>query len=131
MTSAMFGVFDAAGSALDAYKTWLAALGDNVANVNTIKRTNESAFQERMVEVREKAGGGVEIAAVRYGDAEGTIIYDPTSPLADAKGEVRGPGFDMGQQMAQLIAAQRSYQLNVSVIDKAREAYKAALQIGK
>jgi flagellar basal-body rod protein FlgC len=131
MSSAMFGVFDASGSALDTYKTWLAALGDNVANANTVKRTSESAFQERLIEVRERQGGGVEISAVHFGSPEGEVIYDPTSPLADAKGEVRAPGMEMGVQMTELIAAQRGYQLNLAVIDRAREAYQAALQIGK
>jgi flagellar basal-body rod protein FlgC len=127
----MFGVFDAAGSALDTYKTWMAALGDNVANVNTIKRTNETAFQERLIEVREREGGGVEVSAVHFGDPAGQVIYDPTSPLADAAGEVRAPAVEMATQMTELIAAQRSYQLNLAVIDRAREAYQAALQIGK
>ncbi len=127
----MFAVFDSSGSALDVYKTWLAALGDNVANVNTIKRTSETAFQERLIEVRERAGGGVEVSAVHFGDPEGNRVYDPTSPLADANGEVRAPAMEMSVQMAELMAAQRSYQLNLAVIDRAREAYSAALQIGK
>jgi flagellar basal-body rod protein FlgC len=131
VTSAMFGVFESSGSALDTYKTWMAALGDNVANINTIKRTSESAFQARLIEVRERAGGGVEVAAVHFSDPEGQIIYDPTSPLADAKGEVRAPGVDMNDQMPSIIAAQRAYQLNLAVIDRARQAYQAALQIGK
>ncbi len=127
----LYGVLDTSGSALDTFKTWMAALGDNVANVNTIKRTSESAFQARLIEVRERAGGGVEVAGVDFSNPEGTIVYDPTSPLADAKGEVRAPAVEMSDQMTSMIAAQRGYQLNLAVIDRAREAYQAALQIGK
>lgn len=127
----MFAVFNETNSALNTYRTWLSALGDNVANVNTVKPTSEGAFQERLVEVREKEGGGVEVAAIHYGSDEGVISYDPNSPLADEKGEVRAPGLDMSEQMASMIAAQRGYQLNLAVLDRARAAYEAALQIGK
>ncbi|MBW8827209.1 MAG: flagellar basal-body rod protein FlgC, partial [Acidobacteria bacterium] len=115
----LYGVLDTSGSALDTFKTWMAALGDNVANVNTIKRTNESAFQARLIEVRERAGGGVEVAGVDFSNPEGTIVYDPTSPLADAKGEVRAPAVEMSDQMTSILAAQRGYQLNLAVIDRA------------
>jgi flagellar basal-body rod protein FlgC len=37
----------------------------------------------------------------------------------------------MGDQMTQLIQAQRSYQANLSSIDRATDAYRAALQLGK
>lgn len=127
----MFPVFNATGSALDTYKVWLSALGDNVANVNTVKPTSEGAFQERLVVVQEREGGGVEVASIEYGSADGIISYDPNSPLADEKGEVRAPGLDMSEQMASMIAAQRGYQLNLAVLDRARAAYEAALQIGK
>ena len=33
--------------------------------------------------------------------------------------------------MASLIMAQRGYQANVSVVDRARESYNAAIQIGR
>jgi flagellar basal-body rod protein FlgC len=37
----------------------------------------------------------------------------------------------MGSQMAQLMMAQRSYQANLSVVDRARESYNAAINLGK
>ena len=33
--------------------------------------------------------------------------------------------------MTQLIMAQRGYQANVAVVDRAKETYQAALQIGR
>ena len=41
------------------------------------------------------------------------------------------PDIDMSTQMTQLIQAQRGYQANLAVVDRARDAYLAALQIGK
>jgi flagellar basal-body rod protein FlgC len=41
------------------------------------------------------------------------------------------PDIDMGDQMTQLLIAQRAYQVNISVIERARDAYTAALGLGR
>ena len=38
---------------------------------------------------------------------------------------------DMGDQMTQLMIAQRGYEANLSVIDRAKDAYQQALSIGR
>jgi flagellar basal-body rod protein FlgC len=70
------------------------------------------------------------VAGVVLGDPEGRLVHQPDHPLADAEGMVRYPSVDLGDQMTQLIVAQRGYQANLSVIDRARDAYLQALQIG-
>jgi flagellar basal-body rod protein FlgC len=71
------------------------------------------------------------VAGAQFGSAEGRVVYEPDNALADADGYVRYPDIDMGDQMTQLIQAQRSYQANLSSIDRATDAYRAALQLGK
>ena len=44
---------------------------------------------------------------------------------------MRYPDIDMASQMTQLIMAQRGYQANAAVVDRAKDAYTAALQIGR
>ena len=44
---------------------------------------------------------------------------------------MRYPDIDMSSQMTQLIMAQRGYQANAAVVDRAKETYTAALQIGR
>ena len=41
------------------------------------------------------------------------------------------PDIDLGDQMSQMIMAQRGYQANLAVVERATEAYKAALMLGK
>ncbi len=41
------------------------------------------------------------------------------------------PEIDMASQMTQLIMAQRGYQANAAIVDRAKESYQAALQIGR
>jgi flagellar basal-body rod protein FlgC len=59
------------------------------------------------------------------------MVYEPGNPQADASGYVRYPDIDLGQQMGFLIMAQRGYQANLAVVDRAHDAYTAALQLGK
>jgi flagellar basal-body rod protein FlgC len=59
------------------------------------------------------------------------MVYQPDHPLADAKGYVRYPDIDLASQMGQLIMAQRGYQANAAVVDRAKVMYEAGLQIGK
>ena len=59
------------------------------------------------------------------------IVSDPTNPLADANGMVRYPDIDLGEQMTQLMMAQRAYQANIAVVERAKDAYAQALELGK
>jgi flagellar basal-body rod protein FlgC len=66
---------------------------------------------------------------VQFGNPKGRVVYDPNNPLADKQGLVRRPDMDLGDQMTNLILAQRAYQLNLAVIDRAHESYQQALNI--
>lgn len=131
-----FAAIGIAGSGLDVYRKWLDAVSDNLANVNTVRPTDEAAFQARYVIAQENDNmggdsGGVHVAGAAYGSAEGRLVYEPGHPLADAEGYVRYPDIDMTSQMTQLIMAQRGYQANAAVIDRAKDMYMNALQIGR
>lgn len=127
-----FNAIGIAGSGVTVYRKWLDSVADNLANINTTTRTSENAFQARYVAARAaQDGNGAEVAGVEFGSAEGILAYEPDNPLADAEGYVRRPDIDMGNQMAQLMMAQRSYQANLSVVDRAKESYTAAINLGK
>lgn len=131
----MFDALNISGSGLTVHRKWLDALSDNISNINTVTRTSDDAFRERFViaqAVEYGSGeGGARVAGVQFGDAEGRLTYQPDHPLADAEGYVRLPNIDLGAQMTQLIIAQRGYQANLAVVDRAREAYQQALQLGR
>lgn len=127
-----FDAIGIAGSALTVHRKWLDAISDNMANINTVKSTDDAAFQERYIIAQEGEGnGGVFVAGTALGDGEGRLVYSPEHPLADADGFVRYPDIDLAEQMSNLIMAQRGYQANAAVVDRAKESYQAALQIGR
>lgn len=126
-----FDVLNIASSSLGVHQTWLDSLAHNIANVNTVRSTNQDAFQAQMPIVSSKPGGGVEIVGLAYSDPEGRVVNDPNNPLADADGNVRMPEDDMSSQMTQLIMAQRGFQASVQVTKDAQDTYRSALEIGR
>jgi flagellar basal-body rod protein FlgC len=130
----MFGTIDNAGSGLVVYRKWLDAVSDNISNINNVSATSQSAFQARYVVAQANSYGdakGVHVGGVVYGSAQGRVVYQPDHPLADAKGMVRLPDIDLADQMGQLIIAQRGYQANLTVVQRAQDAYSKALELGK
>lgn len=129
----IFGAIGIAQSGLTLHRTWLDAVSDNLSNMSTVTSTDEAAFRARYVIAQERAGdeGGVQVVGAAFGSAEGRLVYEPAHPLADENGYVRYPDIDMADEMAQLVMAQRGYQANAAVVDRAKETYTAALQIGR
>ena len=132
------GVFDTlgiSGSGLMVHRKWMDAVSDNMANINTVNPYDQGAFQERFINAQAvdygSGEGGVRAATAEFGSAEGRVVYEPDHPMANEEGYVRYPDIDMASQMSQLIMAQRGYQANAAVVDRAKETYQAALQIGR
>ena len=136
----LFPTFQTASSGLGVFRTWMDAVSDNMANLDTVRPTSENAFQARFVVAQQIGNGqdaitgrpaGAAVTGIQFGDPAGRLVHDPTNPLADAQGMVRYPDVDMGDQMTQLMIAQRGYEANLSVIDRAKDAYQQALSIGR
>jgi len=132
---ALFGTLGIAGSGLIANRKWLDAVSDNISNINTVRRTDEDAFQERFVVAQAvdygSGTGGVRVARAEFGSAEGRMVYEPNHPLADAEGYVKYPDIDLGDQMTQMMIAQRAYQANLAIVERSTNMYQAALQLGR
>lgn len=141
-----FSSLGAPASGMRVYQTWIDALADNVANISTINPAGEPAFRERYVHARAAGGGlreaiglggrgsigsGAYVAGAEFGDPEGRMVYQPDHPYADENGMVRMPDMDLSTQMTNLIIAQRAYQANVTVFERARDSYLRALEIGR
>ncbi|MDN3309660.1 flagellar basal body rod C-terminal domain-containing protein [Microbacterium oryzae] len=127
-----FDAIGIAGTGLNVHRKWLDAISDNIANVNTATPVGEEAFRERLVMVTEGTEDpGAYVAGVVESEAEGRLVYEPEHPYANEDGYVQYPNVDLGDQMSMLILAQRGYEANAAVVDRAKTAYEAALQIGR
>ena len=132
---ALFDTFGISGSGLLAHRKWLDAVSDNMANVNTVNPYDAEPFRERLIVAQSvdygSGEGGVRVARAEFGSAEGRVVYEPDHPMANEEGYVRYPDIDLGDQMVQLLMAQRGYQANLAVVERATNAYQAALQLGR
>ena len=127
-----FDAIGISGTGLTLHRKWLDSVSDNMANANTVTSTDGTAFQQRYITARaDENGQGAYVAGAEFGSAEGRLVHQPDHPLADEDGYVRYPDIDMSAQMGQLIMAQRGYQANAAVVDRAKATYEAALQIGR
>lgn len=142
----LFPAISIAGTGVNADQTWLDAIASNVANANDTVGANQQVYQPQEIVVAaqqpaaplsgapnstgSEIGSGVAVTGVTTYSANGQLTYDPTNPLADAQGNVRQTGVDLGHELATMVEAQTSYQANVSVINHAKTAYMAAMQIG-
>jgi flagellar basal-body rod protein FlgC len=132
----LFSAIGIAGTGVTVYRKWLDAVSDNIANMNDAAPTSGPAFQARYINAQAvnygSGEGGVQVAGATLGGSpQGRLVYEPANPLADADGYVRYPDIDLSEQMGQMIIAQRGYQANLAVVDRARDAYQAALQLGR
>jgi flagellar basal-body rod protein FlgC len=133
----MFNAIGTAGTGLSTYQTWIDAIANNIANVNDVSPTSGPAFQAQYVQAQplpdgaDGAGSGVQVTGLPTSSAQGILTYSPNDPQADAQGYVRRPDIDMGEQMGNLIMAQRAFQANASVVDRAKDVYESAIAIGK
>jgi flagellar basal-body rod protein FlgC len=128
--SAIFRAMDIAQSGLHVYRAWMDAVSHNISNASTVRPTSGPAFRSQLVVAQALSTGGVRVAGTEWGSADGRVVSDPTHPFADEDGLVRQPDVDLGEQMVSLLMAQRGYQANLAVVERARDAYLQALQIG-
>jgi flagellar basal-body rod protein FlgC len=131
----MFDALGISGSGMRLHREWLDAISDNIANANTVRSTSDAPFKARYVVAQAiengGVGGGVQVAGIELTKDASKLAYDPTHPLADARGMVQLADVDLSEQMTTMIMAQRGYQANIAAVDRARQAYQAAIQMGK
>jgi flagellar basal-body rod protein FlgC len=113
-----------AGSGLGMHQTWLDALAHNIANVNTVRPSDQEVFRAQLVVAESREDGGVRIREI-------ALTYQPDHPLADEAGYVRLPEVEMSDQMSELIMAQRGFQASAQVTKFAQDTYSTAIGIGQ
>jgi len=134
---------DVTASALNAQKTRLDIVAQNIANAQTTRGPDGQPYQRKLVSfetelVRQSgdATGGPALQSVRVGtisndQTPGERIYDPQHPDASADGYVQMPNVKMVYEMIDLMTASRAYEANLSVVKNSRQMALRALEIGK
>lgn len=139
----MFRIFDVAGSAVSAQSQRLNVVASNLANADTVAGPDGLAYKARQVvfqTVMMGAGGnpstdgasaGVKVSTVVEDPTQGRRVHDPKHPSADADGYVTYSNVNAVEEMVNMIAASRSYQNNVEVMNTAKNLLQKTLQMGQ
>jgi flagellar basal-body rod protein FlgC len=112
----------------------------NLANSETTRTQNGQAgqpYQEEAVVFQATQMGpmaaaqGVSAVAIVQPARPDVRTYDPTNPDADASGFVNYPNVDVASEMSDMMGAARSYQVNATVAQAAKQQALDAIDLGK
>ncbi|PAW67728.1 MAG: flagellar basal body rod protein FlgC [Opitutia bacterium Tous-C1TDCM] len=131
---------DVSAGALNAQKTRLDIVAQNIANAQTTRTPSGAPYQRQVVsfesELLKRSAGGSSLQTVRIGSiaadrTPGQQVYNPQHPDAGPDGTVVMPNVNLSYEMVDLITASRAYEANLSVVKNARQMALKALEIGK
>ncbi|MFY0664354.1 MAG: flagellar basal body rod protein FlgC [Natronospirillum sp.] len=137
-----------AGSGMTAQSVRLNTTASNLANAQSVSSSIEETYRARkpVFEVIPKQmnhpdfryltanrdiGNGVNVAAIVEKDGPLEIRYDPTHPMADEEGYVYYPNVNVVEEMADMISASRTFQVNVEVFNTAKTLVQKTLTMGR
>ena len=135
-------IIGVAGSAINAQMTRLNATASNLANASTVSGSETEAFRAKRVVFRtllddqsSQAGspyvGGVRVDRMVDDPAPARMVFQPGNPMANKEGYVFQSNVSEVTEMVEMMAASRSYQNNVEVINTARQLLSRTLEITK
>lgn len=132
---------DVTSGALNAQKTRLDIVAQNIANAQTTRTEGGGPYQRQIVsfetELLRRAGASgpalqtVRVASISADRSPGQQVYNPQHPDADAGGLVTMPNVNLSYEMVDLITASRAYEANLSIVKNARQMALKTLEIGK
>ena len=155
----LYNVFDIAGSSMSAQSVRLNTVASNLANADVVSSTEAGAYRSRqpvfaaVMDALNGTGQSVgqsvgQSGATQYGMAQGQssgvrvagIVednavarkeYQPEHPLANKEGYIFKSNVNAIEEMANMMAASRSYQNNVEVFNTSKQLLLKTLNMGR
>jgi flagellar basal-body rod protein FlgC len=139
---ALDNLFGIAGSALNAQSSRMNASASNLANAGAVAGSEKDAFRAKRVVFKtimdQQTGksdmgnqGGVRISAINDDPKTISRTSSPGNPIADKDGFIYLSNVNEMTEMVDMMAAARSYQNNVEVVNTARQLMLRTLDIIK
>lgn len=129
-------------SGLSAERLRMDVISSNIANAKTTRnskgeikpyRRKIAMFKENLSNNINKENNflGVKSIGIKEDMSPLRKVYDPSNPDAGEDGYVKMPNVNILNEMADMIAASRSYEANITAINSEKAMFSKALQIGK
>jgi flagellar basal-body rod protein FlgC len=132
-------IFPIAGSALLAQQVRLNTTASNLANADSVGTTPQETYRAREPVFANLSRGlstehqpsGVSVLGIVERDTPVRMEHRPNHPLADAKGYVHLPNVNPIEEMANMISASRSFEVNVEVLNTTKQLLLRTLTLGE
>lgn len=140
-------IIDIAGSGMNAQSVRLNTTASNIANAESASSSIEDVYRGRHPVFaatyqnllgHPQAGPatgnesvGVNVMGIVESDAPLQPRYEPDHPLADDKGYVYYPNVNVVEEMTNMISASRSFQMNVEIMNSAKQMIQRVLTLGQ
>jgi flagellar basal-body rod protein FlgC len=136
----LFNLFDVAGTAMSAQSIRLNTTASNLANADSVSGSELDVYRARhpifstVLADMQQSGlptGGVQVQGIVESDAEVRREYNPNHPMANKDGYIFHSNVEPIAEMANMMAASRSYQNNVEIANTSKRLLLRTLQLGK
>ena len=135
-------VFSIAGSGMNAQSLRLNTTASNLANADAAGSSIEETYRGRHpvftalkdtlnMDRNGNAGVGVGVLGIVESNAPLQPRYEPNHPLSNEEGYVFYPNVNVVEEMTNMISASRSFQINVEVMNSAKQMMQRTLSLGK
>ena len=136
----LYNVFNIAGSSMSAQSVRLNTVASNLANADVVSTNEKDVYRSRQpvfsavmeaVNANEQSSIPVRVAAIVESKAAARQEYQPEHPMANEQGYIFKSNVNSIEEMANMMAASRSYQNNVEVFNTSKQLLLKTLSMGR
>lgn len=144
---ALYNVFNIAGSSMSAQSVRLNTVASNLANADVVSSNEKDVYHSRqpvfaavmnaLGDAGQASGNQgrssipVQVSAIVESKAPARQEYQPEHPMANAEGYIFRSNVNTIEEMANMMAASRSYQNNVEVFNTSKQLLLKTLNLGR
>jgi len=134
--SSSMNIFSVAGSAMAAQSQRMNVTASNLANAESVAGPDGQPYRAKQVVFEVAATGqqdigGVKVSSVVEDSSPARMVFDPKSPHANAEGYVAMPNVNVVEEMTNMISASRAYQMNMDMMNTAKNLLIKTLALGQ
>jgi flagellar basal-body rod protein FlgC len=128
-------VFDISGRAMAAQMVRLNTTASNLANAGSVSGSEASAYRSMkpvfrtLVDQQGRATVGVD--QIVHSRMAPSKRHDPTSPMADAEGNVWVAAVDTAAELVEMVETAQQYRSNVQALETAKGLINETLRMGQ
>lgn len=130
-----YSVFDISGRAMAAQMVRLNTTASNLANAGSVSGSEASAYRSMkpvfrtLVDQQGRATVGID--QVVHSRMAPSKRHDPTSPMADAEGNVWVAAVDNAAELVEMVETAQHYRSNVQALETAKGLINETLRMGQ